>query len=368
MKNNSSNYKYAFIVHSRDRSDLPRKYPFLKFLPNLLFDFLTLHLPPIVVSNITGLRDRDGKSIDGIVIGIPMTARQMLENKTYALKKIVKAVEYGKKKGALYFGLGAMTGSLSAGGLNVIERVKQVYITNGRTYTAKNIADYVDYCLERFRISSEKVRIAIVGAAGGVGSSVAILLAKKRIKNFTLIDLERKLIHVKKNIESIKNNNSDLTVKISHKIDEISNCDVVIAATSAPEVVIKSEDVQPGTILINDAQPSDISPDIVLKRKDVLVIEGGVLIAPNIDCHFNFGLADKSNIFSCLAETILISYMNICDHLSLGNLSIKRLEELSESSRALGFEIGRPQNSSGYITDEDLKEFGKIILKRQSTQ
>jgi hypothetical protein len=47
-------YDFAFIVHSRDRTDLPRKYPILRYVPNIVFDWITLNLFPIIVSNISG--------------------------------------------------------------------------------------------------------------------------------------------------------------------------------------------------------------------------------------------------------------------------------------------------------------------------
>src|SRR5262245_25498307 len=107
---------FAFIVHSRNREDLPRKFPILRFLPAKAFDFLTLRLPPFTVSRITGLVTSEGKKSEGIVIGIPMTAHQLLEHRERALKKILQAVESSKRKGALFVGLGAMTASLSQGG------------------------------------------------------------------------------------------------------------------------------------------------------------------------------------------------------------------------------------------------------------
>lgn len=364
-QSHNNRISYAFIVHSRDRADLPRKYPILRYLPNWLFDFLTLSLRPIIVSKIIGLKNRAGMDVDGLIIGIPMTARQLLENRSLATKRIIQAVELGKKRGAKYFGLGAMTGSLSKGGLDVVERVERVYVSTGRSYTIKNIIDYVDWCVDKFEMNPSKIRVGIIGAAGGIGSGVAVLLAISGFKKLTLIDIDKKSDMLRQHIIRLQQHSSDLNVDISHRVTNIQNCHIVIAATSAPEVVIRSADVQSGTILINDAQPSDISPEIIENRKDVLVIEGGVLHAPSIDCRFNLGLATKNDIFSCLAETLIMTYRLADKHHSLGNFSLELIDELKVDANKLGFRISIPQNTLGYISEKQIQEFATIMKLRQ---
>ncbi len=355
---------FAFIVHSRNRSDLPRKFPILKLLPNSIFDWITLNAPPFVVSKITGLINNKGEVVEGLVIGITMTAHQLLEHKELASKRVVQASQYAKSKGARFIGLGAMTASLARGGKDVIENVSDVYVTTGRTYTTKNISEYIDYCVEKFGLAKNKIKIGIIGAAGGIGSGTAIILARKNYKNFVLIDLERKLDNLKKKIEVIERHASDLSITISHQISEVSECEIIIAATSAPEVVLKSEDVAPGTIIINDAQPSDVSPEILKTRKDILVIEGGVLTTPNINCHFNMGLAKKSDVFSCLAETLLLTYRDSKNHYSIDDFDPNLYKELEEDGIKIGFKISDLQNELGYISKQQLEEFAKIIQSR----
>jgi predicted amino acid dehydrogenase len=357
---------FAFIVHSRDRRDLPKKFPILRFIPNYLFDKLTKFSPPFVVSKITGLRTVENKNIEGIVIGIPMTAHQLLENKPLATKKIIDAAVLAKSRGAKYIGLGAMTSSLSRGGRDVIENVPDVYITTGRTLTVKNITDYIFKCVDLFNLDISNVTIGIVGAAGGIGFGVATLLARNNFKKFLLIDVERKLIPLKKRILDLEPDNRNSVIKISHQINEVKNCNIIVAATSAPEVVITSNDVSPGTIIINDAQPSDISPDIVKFRHDVLVIEGGVLTTPNIDCHFNMGLFKKNDIFSCLGETLILAHRNESWHYSMDDINLEFLNELRKTSNLLDYKISGIQNSRGYVTDLFIKNFHEIIKQRQN--
>lgn len=355
---------FAFIVHSRDSSDLARKFYWLKFLPTSFVNFICFNLPPFVVSKITGLKSVTNENLSGIVIGIPMTARQLLEHKDAGLRRIISSVRLAKKKGAKFVGLGAMTSSLSRGGRDVIDNISEVYVTTGRTYTIKNITDYVEWCVSKFNLNRRTVNIAVVGAAGGIGSGVAISLAKNGFKNFKLIDLERKLTHLKKHIEVLLNHSDDLIIDVSHQISSVISSDIIIAATSAPEVIIKSVDVSPGTIIINDAQPSDVSPDIINNRPDVLVVEGGVVRSENIDCHFNFGLSSKKDIFSCLAETLWLAHNDIKEHHSIGEFDQKLLNKMREDSQKLGFSISKLQNTKGYISENYIDSFAKIIATR----
>jgi predicted amino acid dehydrogenase len=352
---------FSFIVHSRDRTDLPRKFPVLKYIPRNLFDWLTLSLKPFVVSKITGVKSiSNGNNLNGEVIGISMTAHQLLENRSLALQRIIEAVKLSKKRGAKYVALGAMTASLSKGGRDVIDKIPDVYITTGRTYTVKNITDYIEFCIKEFSLNKETLKVGIVGAAGGIGSGVAISLARIGLKKFTLIDLERKIENVRKNIIFLENNAKDLEICVSHKLSDVTPCKIIVAATSSPEIVLKSTDIEPGTIIINDAQPSDIDPEIIKNRKDVIVIEGGVLHTDNINCHFNFGLKHKNDVFSCLGEAILLSSLGFEGHSSIEGFDQILYKKLSETSNKLGFSIC-PQNVHAVIDQERITGFKSCI-------
>src|SRR5690606_33775952 len=70
---------------------------------------------------------------------------------------------------------------------------------------------------------------------------------------------------------------------------------------------VKSDDIKPGAIIIDDAQPSDISPEIIKTRKDIVVIEAGVIAAgTGLRIGTNFRLANKNEIYCCLGEVMCI--------------------------------------------------------------
>ncbi|MCS7184039.1 MAG: hypothetical protein NZ866_01680 [Patescibacteria group bacterium] len=52
----SNKYKFAFIVHPRNIKDAHREFPFFRILPPKILEKLINKLPPLIVSEITGLR------------------------------------------------------------------------------------------------------------------------------------------------------------------------------------------------------------------------------------------------------------------------------------------------------------------------
>jgi len=355
---------FAFLVHPRDLRDVYIRFPILKLLPDKLVFLLLRVMPPVHVSNIRGLVDKKGVEIKGYVISIPLTAKQMIEDGKLTIKKSRQAVKFASKKGVKVIGLGGMVASLTRGGIDLAGIDNQIKLTSGRAYTVFTVTNYVKRVIDDFGLDKSKVKVAIVGAAGSIGSSCAELLVEWGIKDILLIDLERKLDDLETKIQHIKNyNKHPLTIRKSHKINEISLADIIIAATNAPEVVIKEIDLKPGSIVINDAQPSDVSPE-VLSREDVLVIEGGVIRTPGIKSNFDFGLMEKEDNFCCLGEVIILSFNGIETDFSTGYLDSKYVAEIEKMSQKLGFAITKYQNISGYITDDKMNTVKNIIKKR----
>jgi fatty aldehyde-generating acyl-ACP reductase len=353
-------YGYAFLVHSRDTSDIIRKFKFLKHFPKYLIEFFTMYSWPITVSSITGLISyKTNKPINGWVIGIPMTARQMIENRSLALKKIIQATKLAKKKGAKIIGLGALTSSLSKGGLDLVDKV-DINITTGHAYTAYTVTANLFKLAESWHINKFKVVIAIVGAAGSIGSTSAKLIARAGFMNLILIDLERKHHHFEPLIQEIMALNNNISIQITHKVTDIKSADFIVTATNAPEALIKPDDLKSGAVIIDDAQPSDVSQE-VLSREDVLVIEAGVINTPNINNNFNFGLKSKNDNFCCLGEVLILSSQEWNEHYVLNRPTLDLVDEIAELGKHLNFKLADFQNFKESISIEKMTKIKAIV-------
>ena len=84
--------------------------------------------------------------------------------------------------------------------------------------------------------------------------------------------------------------------------------------------------------------------------------------APDIDCHFNFGLAHKNDIFSCLAEVLILSFnwQENCNIDWVNNWDVKRIFEMKKE---FNFQLGDFQNFYKLITKEDIERIKKIRSK-----
>jgi predicted amino acid dehydrogenase len=355
-------YKFAFIVHPRSRYDVERKYPVFKYVPDFFAIFFTKHFWPVKLSKITGLKSKiNGKEIEGHIISVLVTARQMVEDRELALKRIIQACILAKKSGARIIGLGGLTSSFSKGGLDIINKV-DINVTTGHAYTSYNVTQNIFELVKLMDLDKRTAWIGVVGAAGSVGSTTAKLIAREGFTNLILIDVERKKHYFSDLSIEIKKLNPQVNIEFSHQIGEIIKCDIIIAATNAPEALIKSNDLKPGAIVVDDAQPSDVHPD-VLKRNDVLVIEAGVTHTPNINSNFNFGLKNRQDNYCCLAEVFILASNEWSEHYVINRATLDLVDEISEMGKQLNFKIAKFQNFNETISDEKLQNVKNIISK-----
>lgn len=322
-------------------------------------------MPPVAVSKITGLKDRNGNAIEGMIIAVTMTAKQMMEERDTARKKIIQASKFAERRGVGIIGFGALTASLSKGGLDVLPHLKTMGVTTGRIYTIKTVTDYVKKCIHDFGFSITNVRVAIVGAGGSIGAGCAKLLAEYGVKQLLFIDVQKRAEHLKTQIEHLKSVHWNINIETSHAISSIKGWDIVITATNSPEALLSDEDILPGTIIVNDAQPSDVPNHIIRERNDILVIEGGVITTPGIKCNFNLGLADREDTFCCLGEVLILAHNGKFDDFTTGEADTKLLPEIIEMEKELGFRIAKFQNGpQRYIPDSQIEKVKEIIKTR----
>lgn len=350
---------FAFVVHPRGYNDIISNIPFLKIFPRKLVIKIFPYIWPFTVSKIKGLKSLvDDKDIKGWVIGIPMLAHQIMENRKLAQKKISEAIKLAQNKGARVVGLGALTGSVTEGGAGLSKK-GEIIITAGRAYTAYIIKSYIEDAIKRFGVKKDKIVIAIVGAAGGVGSAVTRLLIEEPFKKFILIDVERKLEKVASVLKELKTKKTE--IEISHQISIVKKADIIITATNAPEAVIESDDVKPGTIIIDDAQPSDLSEELIKTRNDVIIIEAGVITAPGVRVGTNFRLANKNEIYSCLGEVMSLAASDWNTEYSAGNITLEVVYNIANVANKIGLKLAPYQAFGKLVSEVRTEEVRKII-------
>jgi predicted amino acid dehydrogenase len=286
----------------------------------------------VIVSKIDGLKDNDGKECNGWLIGIPMTAKQMMENQELAKEKIILAIKKAENLGAKIVGLGALTSSVTNGGEKIKNEVN-IKITSGNALTAGISYKHIQKIIEG---NGKVLKIGIVGATGSIGSALVKLLVKNYPeKEFFLF------AKTKENLEKLEQESAKEypNVKINgflNDLNQLKNCDLDIIATASPNAFIKQEQLKNSAIIYDITQPQNISIADIKKRLDLKVYDGGLVLVPELNNKLPLGLP-KNTVFACLGETMLLAIENESNGYSLGKVQTEQIDKLLKISEKHNF-------------------------------
>lgn len=329
--------KFAFLIHPIGIDDIYRKYKGLKLLPETWVEKLTSQISPSEVSHITNLCSEYGKA-EGWFIGLPLTTRMMTtlpEKKV--IGKIIEAGRIAEKKGAKILGLGAHTSVVGDAGITVAQNL-DIAVTTGNSYTVAAAYEATKEALRLLGRTIEDCEVSIVGANGSIGK-VCAELACRSSKNVTLVGT-----HIEKLLEledKLHQKYGPINIKCTTSIREgIRNADAVITVTSSIKEIIYPEDIKSGAVVCDVARPRDVSRRVKDMRKDVLVIEGGVIEVPKeVEFNFNFGFPPKQ-AYACMAETMILALEKRYETFSLGReIEIEKVDEISRLGEKHGFKL-----------------------------
>lgn len=345
----------AFLVHRMSEEDWwqMRIFAWLRpaaekgWLSLAWLEQLALKLRPMQFDLLEGIVTPDGRRVHIILLGIPLSADQIIGHPELAVQRAVAAARLAEEMGAQAFGLGAYWSVVGEKGQQVQEAVS-IPVTNGGAYTAATTRTGLAEALElmaRQGRSPEKRTAAVVGAGGVVGFGMAR----------TLADSVKKVIMIGRNVERLERmaqrlarRHPETEIVVSTETGDVGQADIVFAATSQPEAVIYPEHVSANTILFDLGRPADVHPRVAAEVPGVILIPGGVVKPPGklvnrIDLHFGEGL-----IPACLAETIILALTGKHEHRSLGErTSTAAINFYMKESVRLGFKVIDSGDSRG---------------------
>lgn len=273
----------------------------LRLVPESILEQVMKFFPPIP-RGIVRYR-HDNNSLAGWVIFIPITGYQFLTlPRKFVVGKIIQAIQVAEKLGVEIVGLGEFTSSITKGGKNLVGKVG-CQITNGNSLTAGITFEAVKKACLTYGIEWEKERVAVVGATGSVGTAVSLLLAEEGIPLMLVARGKAGLEELKASIQTLY---PHIPVGISQNVEDIRKTRVVVVATSSTSQIIKAEHLANGALVYDITQPRNTSPSLLEQRKDVLVIDGGVIATPGVNYGMDIGLPPEQ-AYACLAETMLLA-------------------------------------------------------------
>jgi len=347
---------FAFIGHPRTLSDVPRKFPFACLLPSRLVERWFRYQWPFVASYITGLTLSDGTPTTGAMLISPLTTEQMIRNPRLARKRVLQTVQLAEKMGAKIAGLGAFTSIVTRDGKDLEGKV-QLGLTTGNPHSAAIAVQNAIQAATLTNLSLPHATVAIVGGAGSVGSACAKLLARL-VGTLVLIDIKRDALQ---NLTAQLNSHPAI-VEGTTTLDRAREADIVIAVTNNPHILLTAKHLKPGAIVIDAAQPKNVSEEIPRQRPDVVVIESAVVETPGVDVNFDLDLA-PGEALGCLSETMILTAIGWKGHYSLGKADVSHATEIIAAGRPLGFRLAHFRNSTGYITDEHLLRVAETRMR-----
>lgn len=356
---------FAFVIHPLDMADVIRYEPSSTNKREELVMKILEWTPAYKVSDIVGVTSSTGRSVEGAFIAANFLPRQFValpREKVY--KKIVDAGKIAEKLGAKIVGLGGFTSVVGDAGVTVAKHLK-IAVTSGNSYT---IATALEGALEGARImgiEAGKAHACVVGATGSIGRVCSALLARQ-VSCLTMV--ARHLTRLKRVAEEVSRL-SGRSLNVSTDVAEaLRTADVVISASSSGGGIIQPGMLKPGAVVCDVALPHDVSREVAEVRKDVLVIEGGLVEVPGerVSFNFNFGYPEKIAL-ACMSETMILALERRYENFSLGRkIEISKVMEISDLARKHGFKLAGFRSFDRPVTLEDIESIKENVKQSLS--
>lgn len=346
---------FAFIIHPIDpKGDVARKYPLLgKYLPEPMIHFLCTFWPPVFISQIEGVRSiSSGAVAPGYFVAAPYTPRRMLEiPEKEVYRKIIQTGKYAEKLGAKILGLGAFTSVVGDAGITIAEHL-DIAVTTGDAYTVAIAAEALLEAGRLMDIQPEQTTAAVVGATGAIGSACAALLSEHVGRLILIGRREEALAATCERCEGAAE------ISLSTDLNAMHDAELIMTVTSSIGAIIEPRHLKPGAVVLDVARPRDVSKTVARERKDVLVIEGGMVEVPGpVNFNFNFGFP-PGKAYACMAETMALALEGKTDtDYTLGrNIELARIREIGEMASRHGFRLSGLRSFEREVTAEHIEQ------------
>ena len=353
--------RYAFLIHYSQPQDIVTTDPDLADLSAgeraAYLRFMSA-LPAGCVLRAPLVRSRLAAEAEGFLIALPLLPEQMLRaGRARVRGQIQRAVDLAARLGAEVVGLGGFTTPYSRRGLDVLGRGPA--ITTGNSLTAVMAVAALLRCALRLGRALPRQRVAVVGARGSVGALCARLLQREQPAQLVLVGSPgRGLDPLHALADALRRSPPDPpdgspdqpglsapSIVISDDLHRLRDCSLVLTASGAGRAIIGSRHLAAGTVICDVARPPDVA-DEVRRRRDVIVLDGGLVALP--DPRLRFGLGNLQGLptgtqLACLSETILLSLAGQQADVGVGDeIPLSDAEHVAALASAHGFTLAEP--------------------------
>ncbi|HNW97691.1 MAG TPA: aminotransferase class III-fold pyridoxal phosphate-dependent enzyme [Bacteroidales bacterium] len=245
--------------------------------------------------------------------------------------KIQKAVDMAGNMGAKVVSLGAYTSIVSNNGLALVEP-KKTRIVTGNTLTAASCVKKILQEISFNKYFEKNKILAIVGAAGNIGSVIAESLLRSDIafdKVYLIGRSKSKLEKVLMNFCEDTFIRSTENIEIATDLTPLSNCNIIIAATNTNDPIIFPHHLNnENAVIISDmSTPKAVSDEVYLMKNIIALQHASYIKLPGDNDFIISSHTPKGAVFCCAAEAILCGLSHYRQSLK-GKLSVKEIEKI----------------------------------------
>lgn len=345
--------RFAFILHPLSAADYARKFPIVRYLPGRFVEGAFKYVPPRVASRIEGVRSPTGVAAEGLFIGLPFTPRTLFSTPLSAVyDRLAQATALAARLGAGIVGLGAFTKIVGDRGVTVAAR-SPIPVTTGNSYTAATAIEGALLAADRLGIPVGEARAAVVGATGAIGAVCSRILAR-RVPHLTLVARARDRLEA---LQSDIRGESAAYVDVSDDPRAaVSRADIVLAVSSATDVLLEPPDLKSGSVVCDVARPRNVSRAIYQHRNDLLVIDGSVIEVPgDVRFNLNFGMPPRM-CEACMAETMILALERRYESFTLGReITVAQVDEIARLGEKHGFRLAGFRRGERAIADDEVE-------------
>lgn len=346
---------FVFLVHPRDRMDWENGFWPARLIPSRkVLRWIGKQMKRKELSAV------EYKGITGHLLAVSLLPEQMFTKnglpQKWAQQYVLEACQFAiEELGVGVIGLGALIAPLTLGGKWLLDKLPDdVVITNGNSLTAAMTAQGVQEAatLKEWNLNNGSAQIALLGAAGSVGTGVSHLLVED-LTSPNILLVGRSLRKIESLERELTAKNPNAKIETSAYAPHVKKADLVVVLTSGPDVILQDKDLKYGAVVYDITQPSNISHKILKKRHDLLVIDGALVATPGLHWGFDLRLPEETS-FACLAETIFLAENGDDGYKSEDFTGPVKVETAKKMMR----EAGRHGFSHASLTS-----FRKLVLK-----
>ncbi len=356
---------FAHIAHYDSIEDLQREHAFLKELPaEMVEKWCGRSFPTVVELTFRGFSD-GLPNITGWVLLISNSTEQLMNSNKLRKAKIMQCSKLAAELGAHTVGMAGLIAFFGNGGHVLSQAFPQMGFTTGHAYTIANVLEIAKESSARIGLSLPGATVAVVGAAGSIGSGCAKLFAGMGVMRLLLIDIwTERLDEVAAEVAQI---NPQVQIECFVDLKEMRRADLTVVATNSTRRLVESGYLKPGSIVIDDSFPKNVSESLTTDLKDVIALEGGAVRLPRsveVDRARNLPnisdvpftrMVSCQELYGCFAETLTLAVYDQKTNYGLGRSDPVLAVDIMAKANRLGIGMAPLQFYGQAVSEERIR-------------